>query len=314
MTEHLSEAAGGPLYPIREVSRLTGVNSVTLRAWERRYGLIQPRRTPKGHRLYAREDIERVERILQWLNRGVPVSQVSDLLDRNATSSVTSAPRETTGSIEADWQHQAQEAVMAVETFDVPRLDTLFTRSMGLYPVHTAISRLWRPVVEQLETRWQNTPDGCAQRHFFESFLRTRLGLRLYHGNLEHNEPKLLMSRLPDDPSLLWLLLLAFTASSGGFNITFFDAPVPLGQLPMTARRINAQAVLLAGGTTDRTGETRSALFDLRSQLDAPLCICGPFARDSEQDCSTHDLLALDDDPAQAVSQLRALINHPIAG
>ncbi|RKQ95868.1 MerR family transcriptional regulator [Kushneria sinocarnis] len=312
MTENLSESAGGPLYPIREVSRLTGVNSVTLRAWERRYGLIQPRRTPKGHRLYAREDIERVERILQWLNRGVPVSQVSELLDRSA-SSTAPPPRESVGHVEADWQSQCQEAVVAVETFDVSRLDTLFTRSMGLYPVNTAISQLWRPVVEQLETRWHNAPDGCAQRHFFESFLRTRLGLRLYHGNLEHNEPRLLMSRLPDDPSLLWLLLLAFTASTGGFNITFFDAPIPLEQLPMTARRINAQAVLLAGGTTDRTGETRSALCDLRAQLDAPLCICGPFARDSEQDCSTHGLLALDDDPAQAVTQLRTLINHPTA-
>ena len=59
-----------PLYPIREVSRLTGVNSVTLRAWERRYGLIRPQRTPKGHRLYAQDDISRIERILQWLNRG----------------------------------------------------------------------------------------------------------------------------------------------------------------------------------------------------------------------------------------------------
>ncbi len=74
-----------PLYPIREVSRLTGVNSVTLRAWERRYGLIRPQRTPKGHRLYAQDDISRIERILQWLNRGVPVSQVADLLDQPET-------------------------------------------------------------------------------------------------------------------------------------------------------------------------------------------------------------------------------------
>lgn len=47
------------LVPIREVARLTGVNPVTLRAWERRYGLIQPTRTESGHRLYALSDIER---------------------------------------------------------------------------------------------------------------------------------------------------------------------------------------------------------------------------------------------------------------
>ena len=50
MTYKAMDSSAAPLYPIREVSRLTGVNSVTLRAWERRYGLIRPQRTPKGHR------------------------------------------------------------------------------------------------------------------------------------------------------------------------------------------------------------------------------------------------------------------------
>ncbi|MCL6594159.1 MAG: MerR family DNA-binding transcriptional regulator, partial [Alicyclobacillus sp.] len=52
------------LFPIREVSRLTGVNPVTLRAWERRYGLIQPTRTDSGHRLYSQADIDAVRSIL----------------------------------------------------------------------------------------------------------------------------------------------------------------------------------------------------------------------------------------------------------
>ena len=46
-----------PLYTIREVSELTGVKPVTLRAWQRRYNLVQPQRTEKGHRLYLSSDI-----------------------------------------------------------------------------------------------------------------------------------------------------------------------------------------------------------------------------------------------------------------
>ncbi|WP_339528002.1 MerR family DNA-binding transcriptional regulator, partial [Pseudomonas sp. EL_65y_Pfl2_R96] len=45
--------------PIREVARQTGVNAVTLRAWERRYGLIVPHRTPKGHRLFNADHVQR---------------------------------------------------------------------------------------------------------------------------------------------------------------------------------------------------------------------------------------------------------------
>ena len=67
--------------PIREVSRSTGINAVTLRAWERRYGLIVPYRTPKGHRLYSPANLVRINAILAWLARGVAVGQVKALLD-----------------------------------------------------------------------------------------------------------------------------------------------------------------------------------------------------------------------------------------
>ncbi|WVM92383.1 MerR family transcriptional regulator [Halopseudomonas pachastrellae] len=76
------EAARQTLYPIREVSRLTGVNPITLRAWERRYGLLVPHRTDGGHRLYSLQDIERVRSVTQWIARGVPVSKVAGILDR----------------------------------------------------------------------------------------------------------------------------------------------------------------------------------------------------------------------------------------
>jgi len=72
--------SGDGLYPIRHVCAETGINPVTLRAWERRYGLIRPLRTPKGHRLYSGEDIARIRRILELLDEGVAVSQVGRVL------------------------------------------------------------------------------------------------------------------------------------------------------------------------------------------------------------------------------------------
>ena len=75
-----------PLLTIQGVSERCGVNAVTLRAWERRYGLIQPERTAKGHRRYTPAQVERVQAIVEWLNKGVPIRQVRDLLDRQADS------------------------------------------------------------------------------------------------------------------------------------------------------------------------------------------------------------------------------------
>ena len=67
------------------MASLTGINPVTLRAWERRYGLIKPKRTPKGHRLYSVEDIGQIRRILQLIEQGVAIGQVKKIIVGDAS-------------------------------------------------------------------------------------------------------------------------------------------------------------------------------------------------------------------------------------
>ena len=72
------------IFPIRILAEKTGVNSITLRAWERRYGLLKPKRDPKGHRLYSQADIDKVKKIVGYVEQGVAISQVKKLLKREA--------------------------------------------------------------------------------------------------------------------------------------------------------------------------------------------------------------------------------------
>ena len=92
------------LLTIQQVGLATGVQPVTLRAWERRYGLLKPVRTSKGHRRYTQLDLQRIRAICHWLERGVAVSQVSELLNR--------PERIDTPSITSDdpWQQAQQDA------------------------------------------------------------------------------------------------------------------------------------------------------------------------------------------------------------
>lgn len=105
------------LFPIREVARMTGVNPVTLRAWERRYGLIQPTRTESGHRLYSMTDIERVRSILGWIERGVAVSKVGKILAKTEPLQVLERiiPDEL---VQADYSQWQQQVKAAVSVFD----------------------------------------------------------------------------------------------------------------------------------------------------------------------------------------------------
>lgn len=60
-------------YSIGEFARLSGITATTLRAWQRRYGLLKPERTDGGHRLYSDEDVQQALKILDWVKKGVPI-------------------------------------------------------------------------------------------------------------------------------------------------------------------------------------------------------------------------------------------------
>ena len=66
--QQLSKSSDG-MYPMRTMTSLTGVNQVTLRAWERRYGLIRPQRTKKGHQLYPEQDVAKIRRVPELLQQ-----------------------------------------------------------------------------------------------------------------------------------------------------------------------------------------------------------------------------------------------------
>ncbi len=293
--------AGSALYPIREVSRLTGVNSVTLRAWERRYGLIRPQRTPKGHRLYAREDIQRVEHILHWLDRGVPVSQIRELLDRPGKA-------ETTAIDEGDWVSQRRQWVALVEALDVQGLEALFNQSLALYPVEVCLAHIWQPMIDELEQRWHDQLGAVAQRQLLESFLRTRIGTRLYHANQYVHGPLLLLSRLSDDADRLGTLLLALAASDAGYRVQLFDAPLPLGEWALAMERLGGAALLLASDRTEGNELMRRHLPRLAEQLKAPLCLAGPVTHIRAAELETGAIQSLGALPVAAIERLRSVL------
>lgn len=128
--------------PIREISRLTGVNSVTLRAWERRYGLIKPLRTNKGHRLYCREDVELIKTIQTWLARGLAIGKVSELLESGQPAKNL--------DIENIWQSSLSELLAIMAELNLGKLDAFFKQLFSVYPAALVADHLITPVLDNL--------------------------------------------------------------------------------------------------------------------------------------------------------------------
>lgn len=300
MSDMATNPGSAPLYPIREVSRLTGVNSVTLRAWERRYGLIRPQRTPKGHRLYARDDIERIERILHWLNRGVSVSQVGDLLEQPESDG-------TLVTTDGDWVGQRQQLINAIQALDLARLESLYNQSLALYPVDVCLGEIWQPVIAQLDELWGARLGDALQRHTLEAFLRTRIGTRLYHANLTARGPHLLLTPLPESGGTLWPLLFALAASHAGYRVQMMDAPLPHAELSLAVERLRLAAVVLIGSQAERSESVHRQLPQLAEQLSVLLCLTGTVGIHAAELESGHVTL-LGDEPMQAATRLRSLL------
>jgi len=129
-------------FPIRELSLKTGVNSVTLRAWERRYGLLKPKRTKKGHRLYGQGDVQRVEGILRWIQQGVAVSKVRALLDQGVAFEGVAPSNE--------WLEWQVSLIKASKMFQEEKIEQLYQQIFSQYPADIAVRDWLLPSFEQL--------------------------------------------------------------------------------------------------------------------------------------------------------------------
>ena len=199
------------LVPIRDVVRLTGVNPVTLRAWERRYGLIQPVRTEGGHRLYSPADIEAIRSIVDWTERGVAVSKVGKILARSSTAKAPSAPAYDDVAVGewGEWQAQLRRAVAA---FDEVGLERLYGQVFSSYPLAVVFQDVLLPVWQELLLR----QDGFGQTSewlFLDTFLRGRALQRLQLSRGQ-SEERVLLAALPS-ASNVSLLAERFGAHNG---------------------------------------------------------------------------------------------------
>lgn len=251
--------------PIREVARQTGVNAITLRAWERRYGLIVPHRTPKGHRLFNAEHVQRIQSILTWINRGMAVSKIKPLLD---TAQPLAEP------LEDDWQRQRHALVMAVTQLAERQVDELINQAIALYPPRTVCEQLLLPLLAQLQVRWQGQFGAQLERVFLYSWLRSKFGSRIYHNNRQLRGAPLLLINHSDGLFEPQLWLTAWLASSADCPVEVFDGPVPAGELALAVERLKARGVLLYASHALNL----SQLPKLLGAIDCPIIIAGPAA------------------------------------
>lgn len=221
------------VYPIREVSRLTGVNAVTLRAWQRRYGLVQPARTDKGHRLYSEQDIRQIGEILSWLERGVSIGQVKGLLSEPQSQPVSD-----------HWQQTLEQFSQALLAFNQRKAEAELNDLLASYPFELVRSRVLQPLVERLLGLWRERPDGELLQQVWLGWLHTRFARHLIEQ--EKGLPVTLASWGQVGPlDLVWA---AYELIGQGYEVQLLGAAEPRHVALLEGRALTPWRVLLGAG------------------------------------------------------------------
>ena len=290
-------------YPIRTISELTGVPTTTLRAWERRYGLLKPTRTAKGHRLYSGEDIDLIKDVVKLLKSNHTISEAIRIIKNPELSAAAST------DADGHWAVYQQRMLKSIESFNEQNLDMTYNEALSIYPIDMVTEQVIIPVLTTLGERWQEREAGIAEEHFFSAFLRNKLGARLHHESHRSRGNKILVSCLPGEHHELGILLFCIAAIGHGYQILYLGTNLPPSQLSKVVERTDVSAVLLSGTRLDLWQEDIEAELKKNiGSMNIPFMFGGELSEAHREKLESLGGHVLGSDHVKAMENMEAII------
>jgi MerR family transcriptional regulator, light-induced transcriptional regulator len=268
---HQATPDPGPGYlRIGELTKRTGVSPELLRAWEQRYGLLQPTRTPGGFRLYSAADEARVQRMQSLVSGGLAAAQAARLiLSGGEPAPPTASPAATTLAEAAD------DLTASLDGLDEQAANSALDRLFSAYTVETVLQDVILPYLHRLGDRWAAGEASVAQEHFASNLLRGRL-LGLAQGWGQGQGPAAILACLPGEHHELGLLAFGVALRRRGWRITYLGTDSPIGAVADLSRSLVPAVVVLLSINPDNFLDHARQIKQLANQV--PVVIAGTGA------------------------------------
>lgn len=246
-------------YRVKTVSAMTGIPRGTLLAWERRYEILEPDRSPSGYREYSEADVAVLKRLKALVDDGYSISEAVTLVKRPVAPEpvVPRGPR-AAGDL--------PDAILrALFAFDRAAADRLVPR-LGQVSFGAAIDDVYVPVLRRLGDAWARGDITIAQEHFASGFCREHL-LAMYHGlaGAPAHGLSIACATPPGERHELGLLVLALRLALAGHRVVWLGADLPVDDL--CAYLANHRPRFLCLSVTQQT--SRDALLALARSIRA---------------------------------------------
>ena len=262
-----------PLLRIGELSRRLGVSDHVLRAWEARYGLLQPVRSAGGFRLYSEADALRVRRMQAHLADGLSAAEAARaVLGQDSRADGRAGGTDRVPTTESELSGALRQAL---DAFDEPAAQAILDRLLSDLSLTAVLRDVVLPYLTELGERWERGTASVAQEHFATNVIRGRLaGLARGWGN--GHGPRAVLACPPGELHDLALMVFGIALNRNGWRIEYLGMNTPVEELTRTVDARRPALVVVAATLPETLGPLAAQLTALAQR--APLALAGAGA------------------------------------
>jgi MerR family transcriptional regulator, light-induced transcriptional regulator len=241
-------------YPIKVVSQMTGLSVHVIRAWEKRYHVVEPDRTETNRRLYSEEDIDKLRLLNDASNLGHNIgsiahlsqSELKELLfkERDKTSELKSgsAGDEVVTLVE----EQFSDCIESIKNYDAKKLESILLNASARLTQPILIEELIIPLVYKIGDMWHDGEIRVANEHLSSSVIRGFLFNLLESYSVGESAPVLISATPRGQEHELGALIAGVVAASSGWRVIYLGTNLPAEEVGAVVSHLKAKVVALS--------------------------------------------------------------------
>ncbi|KKI93123.1 hypothetical protein WQ54_06370 [Bacillus sp. SA1-12] len=273
-------------YNIKAASKLLGIQSGTLRAWERRYKVIAPKRNESGHRLYTEEHIQTLKWLINKVDNGFTISQAINLLENANYHKLMDRMANADQSIEL-----MDNLLDSLLQFDESLANDCLNKAFSLFTFDKVVFEMIPYLLLKLD-KDVKTEVTAAEKQFIFSYFRSRIGTILHSLPVAGILPKAVALCGPEESSELELLIFTVFLRRKGIEVIYIGGSIDTFELNSVLNKVKPQYLFLSC-VLDRNSEKTIALLEELSSRTKHVQICVINSRQSTSNYShlKHNIL-----------------------
>jgi DNA-binding transcriptional MerR regulator len=302
-----------PVYNIKAVSSLLGLLPVTLRAWERRYGIPNPHRGPQGYRLYSERDLS----VLHWLKTqiesGMSIGRAVQYLhelrqaERDPADIVTAnlTPRGAPTTLDV-LSGEFQDRLLSL---DESRAAEVLRRSFSLFSVDEVLTKVISPTMVNIGEMWHRGELPIAVEHFASQHTMQQL-MSMLSASSSPSRPGLIVAACaPGESHQIGLLMLVVMLRWRGWDIRFLGPDLILDRLE-EALRPARPTLLMFTANREETARNLTCLSTVLERFPEPrpLVVVGGHGFDTFRLPDALPVIYLTTSPAVTIRAIEELM------